>query len=60
MYGTIDSVKLLLTEGADIAMKNEQGMSALDFAKRGNRPDAVEALGAAAARAPQRPSTGKW
>lgn len=60
MYGTIDAVKLLLAEGADIAMKNEQGMTALDFAKRGNRSDAVEALTAAAARAPQRPSTGKW
>ncbi|RZM04018.1 MAG: ankyrin repeat domain-containing protein [Variovorax sp.] len=44
MYGTTASVKLLLDEGADTAMKNQQGMTALDFAQRGNRPDAVELL----------------
>lgn len=46
MYGSGASVKLLLDEGADTAMKNQQGMTALDFAKRGNRPDAVEMLSA--------------
>lgn len=60
MYGSADAVKLLLAEGADIAMKNEQGLSALDFARRANRAEAVELISAAAARAPQRPSTGKW
>lgn len=60
MYGTAESVQLLLTEGADITMKNEQGMTALDFAKRGNRPDALQMLSAAASRAPKREGSGKW
>ncbi len=42
MYGTTEAVKLLLDEGADPLMKTEQGMTAADFARRGNRPDAVE------------------
>ena len=41
MYGSSDAVKLLLDEGADTAMKNQQGMTALEFAQRGRRPDAV-------------------
>lgn len=61
MYGSSAAVKLLLDEGADVTMKNEQGMTAADFAKRGNRPDAIALLSAA----PQpsvakRPSDGKW
>ncbi|MGI4777376.1 MAG: ankyrin repeat domain-containing protein [Janthinobacterium lividum] len=46
MYGSTASVKLLLDEGADTAMKNQQGMTAMDFAKRGNRPDAIQLLSA--------------
>ncbi len=40
MYGTFESVKLLVEEGADVGLKNEQGLTALDFAKRANRSDA--------------------
>lgn len=47
MYGSSDAVKLLLDEGADTAMKNQQGMTALDFAKRGRRPDAEGMIAAA-------------
>lgn len=36
-YGTESSVKLLLEAGADPLLKNAQGLSALDFAHRGNR-----------------------
>jgi len=62
MYGSTEAVKLLLDEGADIAMKNEQGMTAADFAQRGQRPDAIGLLAAAARRQPaQAPRTdGKW
>ena len=58
MYGTTEAVKLLLDEGADPLMKNEQGMTAADFAQRGNRPDALQ-LVTGAIRA-QRPKDGKW
>lgn len=47
MYGTSAAVKLLLQEGADPQLKNQQGLTAVDFAQRGNRPDAVEAIAAA-------------
>ncbi|RYZ12519.1 MAG: hypothetical protein EOO24_03070 [Comamonadaceae bacterium] len=47
MYGSTEAVKLLLEEGADLTMRNEQNMSALDFAERGKRPDAVALIGAA-------------
>ncbi len=44
MYGTPEAVKLLLREGADPALKNQQGMTALQFAERGGRPSCVEAI----------------
>lgn len=59
MYGSSAAVQLLLDEGADTAMKNQLGMTALDFAQRANRPDAVRLL-TAATRASKRPSDGKW
>jgi len=43
-YGTTAAVKLLLEAGADTAMKNQLGLTAIDFARRGNRPDAVELI----------------
>ena len=33
MYGNSQTVELLLAEGADASLKNEKGMSALDFAQ---------------------------
>lgn len=56
-YGSPQAVKLLLDEGADPTLRNELGLSAVDFAQRGNRRDAAEMI-AAAIRA-QRPR-GKW
>lgn len=57
LYGHPGVVRLLLEEGADPLMKNEQGLSAIDFAHRASRADAAEAI-AAAVRARQ--STGRW
>lgn len=45
-YGTPAAVKLLLEAGADTAMKNQQGLTALDFAQRGNRKDAHDLIAA--------------
>ena len=47
MYGTSAAADFLLQEGADPVVKNQQGLTALDFAKRGNRPDAIRAIAAA-------------
>ena len=57
MYGSEASVKILLQEGADPNLRNQQKLTALDFAQRGKRPDAVEAI--AAAIRSKRPA-GRW
>lgn len=44
MYGTLDSVRVLLDAGADAAIKNDLGLTALDFAKRGHKPDSVDLI----------------
>jgi len=56
-YGTDAVVKLLLEEGADPLLRNEQGLSAIDFARAASRPASVELI-AAQVRA-KRPA-GKW
>lgn len=57
MYGTTDAVKLLLEAGADPTLKNALGLSAIDFAWRVQKEDAV-ALIAAAVRG--RSHKGSW
>jgi hypothetical protein len=57
MYGSEASVKLLLKEGADPRLKNQQGLTALDFAEHGKRPDSLEAIAASIRN--ERPK-GKW
>jgi ankyrin repeat protein len=46
-YGSDAAVKLLLEAGADPQLKNELGLSALDFANRANRPTPAELIAAA-------------
>jgi len=64
MYGSSEAVKLLLAEGADTTMKNQLGMTAVDFANKANRPEAaslITAAVAARANAPKAvPKDGKW
>ena len=43
-YGTPDAVRLLLDAHADPGMTNQQGMTALDFARSGQRKDAAALL----------------
>ncbi|MDD5030296.1 MAG: ankyrin repeat domain-containing protein [Rhodoferax sp.] len=45
-YGSASAVKLLLEAGADPTLKNILGLSALDFAKRGDRADSADILAA--------------
>lgn len=42
--GHIMTVKLLLDEGADASLKNEKGMTAIDFALHSNNKDIAEGL----------------
>ena len=45
-YGSPAAVKLLLECGADPTLQNDQGLSALDFANRNSRVDAVALIAA--------------
>jgi uncharacterized protein len=46
-YGNAQSVKLLIDEGADISLKNDQGMTALDFSRLGESRDSFDVLSVA-------------
>lgn len=57
MYGSTAAVRTLLEAGADPTLRNEIGLSAVEFAQRANRADAAELVAAAIRnRAPK----GKW
>jgi len=51
--GHITTVKLLLDEGADMTIKNQIGLTAIDFAKRYNQNDIAEGLSARLAKMQQ-------
>jgi ankyrin repeat protein len=56
-YGSPEAVKLLLEEGADPLIKNQRGMTAIDFAQGANRAASAEIIAAfVRARQPK----GKW
>lgn len=56
-YGDQRSVQVLLEAGADATLRNQQGLSAMDFADSADRPKVVEAIaGAIRATAPK----GSW
>ena len=57
MYATPAAVRLLLDAGADPTLRNQLGLSAVDFAQKASRPDSAE-LVAAAIRSRQ--PKGKW
>ena len=44
MYGSPEAVKALIQAGADLTLKNQLGMTALDFAVRGQRVNARELI----------------
>ena len=56
-YGNPGVVKLLLEEGADPLLKNQLGLSAIDFAQRANRQASADII-SAFVRAKQ--PKGKW
>jgi uncharacterized protein len=46
MYGNASAVKLLLESGADPSLKNDLGLTAIDFAQRVKKMDSVEIIAA--------------
>lgn len=57
MYSSVDAVRALLDAGADPSIKNGLGLTALDFAKRGLKPDSVDLI---ASSLRKRASGGSW
>jgi ankyrin repeat protein len=57
MYGSAETVRVLLAAGADSALRNSRGLSALDFATRADRQDAAALIGQALR---GRDATGSW
>jgi len=56
-YGTPAAVKLLLEAGADPSIRNQLGLTAIDFANRANRMDSAELITEFVRRAQPK---GKW
>jgi len=56
-YGSPAAVKLLLEAGADPTIRNQLGLTAIDFAYRANRTDAAEMIAEAIRRSKPK---GKW
>lgn len=56
-YGQFEVLELLLEEGADASLRNQQGLNAIDFARRAGREAAARRI-AEAVRAAQ--PTGRW
>ena len=56
-YGTGPAVQLLLDAGADPLLKNQQGLTAIDFARRASRTESIDLIAAAVRK---RQATGKW
>ena len=57
-YSNEAMVKLLIAEGADVSLRNQQGLTAVDFARKSERDFMVQLL-STAVRA-NRPGRGKW
>ena len=57
-YGAAESVQRLLDEGADPSLKNQLGLTAVDFALRAQRKDLAEKIVAAIRQ--RQPNRGKW
>ncbi|MDE2416107.1 MAG: ankyrin repeat domain-containing protein [Comamonadaceae bacterium] len=57
-YGQGDVARLLVDEGADPMLKNQLGLTALDFARQADRADMVELVNQAMRL--RQPNRGKW
>ena len=57
-YGSAEMVKLLLDEGADPTLKNQLGLTAVNFAQRVSRSELAAQLSAAIRK--RQPNAGSW
>jgi ankyrin repeat protein len=57
-YGSNEAVQLLLDEGADPTLKNQLGLTAVDFALRVSRTESADKIAAAIRK--RQPNRGRW
>lgn len=57
-YSSEAMVKLLIAEGADVSLRNQQGLTAVDFARKSDRDFMVQLL--STAQRANKPAKGKW
>ena len=57
-YGSAEMVKFLLDEGADPTLKNQLGLTAVNFAQRVSRSELAAQLSAAIRK--RQPNAGSW
>lgn len=57
-YSSEAMVKLLIAEGADVSLRNQQGLTAVDFARKSDRDFMVQLL--STAQRANKPGKGKW
>ena len=57
-YGSPEAARMLLEEGADPTLRNQQGMTAADFARKGQRNDLAAQIESVITRGPK--TSGKW
>ena len=60
MYGTLEAVKLLIDEGADSSLKNQQNLTALQFAQLAKRDDVAQLIMKAERAAKAGKPPGQW
>ena len=59
-YSSEAMVRLLINEGADVSLRNRQGLTAVDFARKSEREFMVELLSKAVRASRPAASRGKW
>jgi ankyrin repeat protein len=58
LYGKADVARLLVEEGAAHSLKNDLGLTAIDFARQADRADMVDLVAQAVRR--RQPNRGQW
>ena len=59
-YGSSETIQLLLEEGADPSLRNELGMTAVDFARSADRQSQADLIATFQPSKPAVPPSGRW
>jgi uncharacterized protein len=59
-YGSSETIQLLLEEGADPSLRNELGLTAVDFARSADRQSQADLIATFQPSKPAVPPSGRW